>query len=57
MWQAKKLGGFLNECCGIARLQPAAGFNGRAAILNNKNGANLVYTVGNAGNGSNPQQR
>ena len=32
-----------------------SGNNGRAAILNNKNGANLVYTVGNAGNGANPQ--
>src|SRR5258706_15559016 len=32
-----------------------SGNNGRAAILNDKNGANLVYTVGNAGNGGNPQ--
>jgi hypothetical protein len=32
-----------------------SGNNGRAAILNNKNGANIVYTVGNAGNGANPQ--
>jgi hypothetical protein len=32
-----------------------SGNNGRAAILNNTNGANLVYTVGNAGNGANPQ--
>ncbi|MGO8913077.1 MAG: hypothetical protein ACLQDM_27655 [Bradyrhizobium sp.] len=32
-----------------------SGNNGRAAILNNKNGANVVYTTGNAGNGSNPQ--
>ncbi|MGA7994848.1 MAG: hypothetical protein WCA28_08040 [Bradyrhizobium sp.] len=32
-----------------------SGNNGRTAILNNKNGANLVYTVGNAGNGANPQ--
>ena len=32
-----------------------SGNNGRAAFLNNKNGANLVYTVGNAGNGANPQ--
>ena len=31
-----------------------SGNNGRAAILNNT-GANLVYTAGNAGNGSNPQ--
>jgi hypothetical protein len=32
-----------------------SGNNGRAAILNNKNGANVVYTAGNAGNGGNPQ--
>ena len=32
-----------------------SGNNGRAAILNNKDGANVVYTSGNAGNGSNPQ--
>lgn len=32
-----------------------SGNNGRAAILNNSNGANVVYTSGNAGNGSNPQ--
>jgi len=32
-----------------------SGNNGRAAILNDKNGANLLYTVGNAGNGGNPQ--
>jgi hypothetical protein len=32
-----------------------SGNNGRAAILNDKNGAHLVYTVGNAGNGGNPQ--
>jgi hypothetical protein len=32
-----------------------SGNNGRAAILNNANGANVYYTVGNAGNGSNPQ--
>ena len=32
-----------------------SGNNGRAAILNNSDGANLVYTAGNAGNGSNPQ--
>src|SRR5262249_4671589 len=29
--------------------------NGRAAILNNTQGANVVYTAGNAGNGGNPQ--
>src|SRR5216683_1870857 len=32
-----------------------SGNNGRAAILNDKNGAHIVYTVGNAGNGGNPQ--
>jgi len=32
-----------------------SGNNGRAAILNDKNGANLIYTSGNAGNGGNPQ--
>jgi hypothetical protein len=32
-----------------------SGDNGRAALLNNTNGANVYYTTGNAGNGSNPQ--
>jgi hypothetical protein len=32
-----------------------SGNNGRAAILNNSDGANFIYTAGNAGNGSNPQ--
>ena len=32
-----------------------SGNNGRAAILNNSDGANVIYTAGNAGNGSNPQ--
>ena len=32
-----------------------SGNNGRAAILNNTQGANVVYTSGNAGNGGNPQ--
>jgi hypothetical protein len=32
-----------------------SGNNGRAAVLNNANGANVYYTAGNAGNGSNPQ--
>lgn len=32
-----------------------SGNNGRAAILNDKDGANVLYTVGNAGNGGNPQ--
>ncbi len=32
-----------------------SGNNGRAAILNNTNGANVIYTSGNAGDGGNPQ--
>jgi hypothetical protein len=32
-----------------------SGNNGRAAILNDQNGASLIYTAGNAGNGGNPQ--
>jgi hypothetical protein len=32
-----------------------SGNNGRAAILNDEHGANLLYTAGNAGNGANPQ--
>jgi hypothetical protein len=32
-----------------------SGNNGRAAILNDTNGANVLYTAGNAGNGANPQ--
>ena len=32
-----------------------SGNNGRAAVLNNSNGANFFYAAGNAGNGSNPQ--
>ena len=32
-----------------------SGNNGRAAILNDERGENLIYTAGNAGNGSNPQ--
>ncbi|MEW6437928.1 MAG: hypothetical protein AB1508_12265 [Pseudomonadota bacterium] len=32
-----------------------SGNNGRAAILNNSGSVPLVYTAGNAGNGSNPQ--
>ena len=32
-----------------------SGNNGRAAILNNADGANVYYTTGNAGNGANPQ--
>ncbi len=32
-----------------------SGNNGRSAILNRAGGANVYYTAGNAGNGSNPQ--
>jgi hypothetical protein len=32
-----------------------SGNNGRAAILNDSHGADVLYTAGNAGNGSNPQ--
>ena len=32
-----------------------SGNNGRSAILNNSNGADVFYTAGNAGNGANPQ--
>ena len=32
-----------------------SGNNGRAAILNNTQGANVLYASGNAGNGGNPQ--
>lgn len=32
-----------------------SGNNGRAAILNNRDGADFFYTAGNAGNGANPQ--
>jgi hypothetical protein len=32
-----------------------SGNNGRAAILNDSFGANVLYTAGNAGNGANPQ--
>jgi hypothetical protein len=32
-----------------------SGDNGRAAILNNSGGSNVLYTAGNAGNGANPQ--
>jgi hypothetical protein len=32
-----------------------SGNNGRAAILNDSRGTDLIYTAGNAGNGANPQ--
>ncbi len=37
------------------RTNAYSGNNGRAAILNNSDGDNVVYTAGNAGNGANPQ--
>jgi hypothetical protein len=39
----------------FTRTNAYSGNNGRAAVLNDKNGGNIVYTVGNAGNGANPQ--
>jgi hypothetical protein len=39
----------------FAKTNAYSGNNGRAAILNNQNGANILYTAGNAGNGGNPQ--
>jgi hypothetical protein len=39
----------------FAKTNAYSGNNGRAAILNNTNGANVLYTAGNAGNGGNPQ--
>ena len=39
----------------FAETNAYSGNNGRAAILNNSNGADVYYTAGNAGNGSNPQ--
>ena len=39
----------------FTRTNAYSGNNGRAAILNNSNGANFVYTAGNAGNGGDPQ--
>jgi hypothetical protein len=33
----------------------SSGNNGRAAVLNDERGHHLIYTAGNAGNGSNPQ--
>jgi len=39
----------------LTKTNAYSGNNGRAAVLNNANGANVYYTTGNAGNGSNPQ--
>ena len=40
---------------GFTETNAYSGDNGRAAILNDRDGANYFYTAGNAGNGSNPQ--
>src|SRR5262249_428202 len=39
----------------FTKTNASSSYNGRAAILNNTNGANFIYTAGNAGNGGNPQ--
>jgi hypothetical protein len=39
----------------FTRTNAYSGNNGRAAILNDAPGANVVYMAGNAGNGANPQ--
>jgi hypothetical protein len=39
----------------FAKTNAYSGNNGRAAVLNNTSGANVLYTAGNAGNGANPQ--
>ncbi|MGZ5870544.1 MAG: hypothetical protein ACXWKP_00345 [Bradyrhizobium sp.] len=39
----------------FTKINAYSGNNGRAAILNNKDGANVLYMTGNAGNGANPQ--
>jgi hypothetical protein len=39
----------------FTKTNACSGNNGRAAILNDNNGASLLYTSGNAGNGGNPQ--
>jgi hypothetical protein len=39
----------------FTKTEAYSGNNGRAAVLNNTNGANVFYTAGNAGNGGNPQ--
>jgi hypothetical protein len=39
----------------VTKTNAYSGNNGRAAILNNRAGANVIYTAGNAGNGANPQ--
>lgn len=44
-----------NGSFGFTKSNAYSGNNGRAAILNDKQGADVFYTVGNAGNGGNPQ--
>ena len=39
----------------LTKTNAYSGNNGRAAILNDRHGANVFYTTGNAGNGGNPQ--
>ncbi len=45
----------VNGSFNFTETQAYSGNNGRAAILNNTNGASFFYTAGNAGNGGNPQ--
>lgn len=40
---------------GFTKTNAYSGNNGRAAVLNDRHGANVFYTTGNAGNGGNPQ--
>ena len=40
---------------GFTETNAYSGNNGRAAVLNDSRGANVLYTSGNAGNGANPQ--
>jgi hypothetical protein len=47
--------GDLFDMFNFTKTNAYSGNNGRAAILNNTNGANVLYTAGNAGNGANPQ--
>jgi hypothetical protein len=45
----------LNDKFQFTETNAYSGNNGRAAILNDSPGSNVVYTAGNAGNGGNPQ--
>jgi hypothetical protein len=40
---------------GFTKTNAYSGNNGRAAVLNDRHGANVFYETGNAGNGGNPQ--